>query len=132
GTLPPDLLATRLQTTDAAVVMKLGRTFAGVRGAAERAGVAGRGVYVERASAPEQRIAPLADVEGAVPYMSLVLVPAEAATERAARPGRVSVVGLGPAGAQWLTPEAQAELAAAEEVVGYETYLARVPARRGQ
>ncbi len=35
GTLPADVLAARLRTTDAAVVMKLGRTFAGVRDAAE-------------------------------------------------------------------------------------------------
>ena len=40
GTLPPDVLAARLQASDAAVVMKLGRTFDGVRDAARRAGVA--------------------------------------------------------------------------------------------
>jgi precorrin-2 C20-methyltransferase/precorrin-3B C17-methyltransferase len=41
-------------------------------------------------------------------------------------------VGLGPAGPEWLTPEAQAEIAAADQLVGYHTYLARVPSRRGQ
>ena len=46
--------------------------------------------------------------------------------------GSVVVVGLGPAGPDWLTPEAHAELAAADDLVGYETYLARVPERRGQ
>lgn len=133
GTLPPEVLAARLRQTDAAVVMKLGRTFAGVRDAVERAGVAERGVYVERASSAEERVAPLADVDGGVPYMSLVLVPtaARAATDGARR-GRVSVVGLGPAGPEWLTPEAHAELSAADELIGYETYLARVPPRRGQ
>jgi precorrin-2 C20-methyltransferase / precorrin-3B C17-methyltransferase len=133
GTLAPDALAARLQGSDAAVVMKLGRAFDGVREAAKRAGVARRGIYVERASAPGQRIAPLAEVEGSVPYMSLVLVPT--ATGRASSDGhrgRVAVVGLGPAGPQWLTPEAQAELASADDLVGYETYLARVPRRRGQ
>jgi precorrin-2 C20-methyltransferase/precorrin-3B C17-methyltransferase len=133
GTLPPDVLAARLQASDAAVVMKLGRTFAAVRGAAERAGVADRAIYVERASAPEERIAALRDVDGPVPYMSLVLVPSAARdVRRNGHPGRVSVVGLGPAGPQWLTPEAHAALAGADELVGYSTYLARVPARRGQ
>jgi precorrin-2 C20-methyltransferase/precorrin-3B C17-methyltransferase len=133
GTLPPDVLAARLQTSDAAVVLKLGRTFGGVREAAGRAGVAERGIYVERASSPDERIAPLADVDGRVPYMSLVLVPTARRVERAnGRVGSVAVVGLGPAGPQWLTPEAQAELAAADALVGYETYLARVPARHGQ
>jgi precorrin-2 C20-methyltransferase/precorrin-3B C17-methyltransferase len=133
GTLAPDVLAARLRASDASVVLKLGRTFGGVREAAERAGVSDRGVYVERASSSEERSAPLCEVSGEVPYMSLLLVPA--ASTRAAgngRRGSVAVVGLGPAGAEWLTPEAQSELAGAEELVGYETYLARVPQRRGQ
>jgi precorrin-2 C20-methyltransferase/precorrin-3B C17-methyltransferase len=133
GTLAPDVLAARLQGSDAAVVMKLGRTFDGVREAAKRAGVARRGIYVERASGPDQRIAPLSEVEGSVPYMSLVLVPTATSRPSSDRgAGSVSVVGLGPAGPQWLTPEAQAELSSADELVGYETYLARVPPRRGQ
>ncbi|MDX6681233.1 MAG: precorrin-2 C20-methyltransferase / precorrin-3B C17-methyltransferase [Solirubrobacteraceae bacterium] len=135
GTLAPDVLAARLRTTDAAVVIKLGRTFHGVRDAAEAAGVAERGVYVERASSPQERSAALRDVDGDVPYMSLVLVPTMSAP--APRPasgaaGSVTVVGLGPAGAQWLTPEASAALAAADDLVGYGPYLARVAQRRGQ
>ncbi|HEY3021246.1 MAG TPA: precorrin-2 C(20)-methyltransferase [Solirubrobacteraceae bacterium] len=133
GTLPPDVLAARLRTSDAAVVLKLGRTFPGVVRAAEGAAVAERAVYVERASAPEQRVAPLREAGPDVPYMSLVLVPTAArARRRNGHPGRVAVVGLGPAGPDWLTPEAQAELAAAEHLVGYGPYLARVPQRRGQ
>jgi precorrin-2 C20-methyltransferase/precorrin-3B C17-methyltransferase len=131
GTLPPDLLAARLQSTDAAVVMKLGRNFAGVSAAIAQAGLTDRAIYVERASSPEQRIVPLGEVDGPVPYMSLVLVPA-GLSRPAAAAGEVAVVGLGPAGAQWLTPEAQGALAAADDVVGYETYLARVPVRRAQ
>jgi precorrin-2 C20-methyltransferase/precorrin-3B C17-methyltransferase len=166
GTLPADVLAERLRGADAAVVMKLGRTFPKVREAAELAGVAERAIYVERASSDAERIAPLGEVDDRVPYMSLVLVPttarpgeeaahAEAATasaavsagaapERAAavgdgdgdgaaaRRGSLAVVGLGPAGPEWLTPEARAELEAAEHVVGYAPYVARVPERPGQ
>ncbi|HEY3613782.1 MAG TPA: precorrin-2 C(20)-methyltransferase, partial [Gaiellales bacterium] len=132
GTLPAETLATRLGTTDAAVVMKLGRTFAKVREAARQAEVDGRAVYVERASSAAERSAPLAAVdEAAVPYMSLVLVPGRRDGDRAAA-GRLDVVGLGPAGAQWLTPEAQTALAQADVVVGYRPYVARVPLRRGQ
>jgi precorrin-2 C20-methyltransferase/precorrin-3B C17-methyltransferase len=136
GTLAPELLAERLRAADAAVVLKLGRRFTGVREAAERAGVAERALYVERASSEQERCAPLREVEaGSVPYMSLVLVPtaARAPAGRNGRGrGRVTVVGLGPAGAQWLTPEARDALAAADDLVGYETYVARVPERRGQ
>jgi precorrin-2 C20-methyltransferase/precorrin-3B C17-methyltransferase len=39
----------------------------------------------------------------------------------------VDVVGLGPAGRDWLTPQAAAVLAAADDIVGYEPYVARVP-----
>jgi precorrin-2 C20-methyltransferase/precorrin-3B C17-methyltransferase len=133
GTLPPEVLAARLEDCDAAVVLKLGRTFGGVRQAAEQAGIAERGIYVERASSPQQRVAPLTGVKERVPYMSLVLVPTSTGAKHgAATGGRLAVVGLGPAGPQWLTPEARAELAAADELVGYKTYLERVPSRRGQ
>jgi precorrin-2 C20-methyltransferase/precorrin-3B C17-methyltransferase len=132
GTLAPDVLAARLRGGDAAVVIKLGRTFPGVAEAARRAGVTERAIYVERASSDAERIAPLAEAGDRVPYMSLVLVPSAVPAARNGQPGRVSVVGLGPAGPDWLTPEAHAELAAADELIGYETYLARVPERRGQ
>src|SRR5262249_14408778 len=72
--LPPDELEARLRGTEAAVVMKLGRTFEKVRDAARRAAVAARGIYVERASTDRERLEPLEEVEGEVPYMSLVLV----------------------------------------------------------
>ncbi|HVW46824.1 MAG TPA: precorrin-3B C(17)-methyltransferase [Solirubrobacterales bacterium] len=132
GTLPPETLAARLRSSDASVVIKLGRRFPGVAEAIERAGLSERGIYVERAGSEAERVAPLREAGEKVPYMSLVLVPGGEPAAPADRPGRVSVVGLGPAGPDWLTPEAQAELAAAEEIVGYETYIARVPARRGQ
>jgi precorrin-2 C20-methyltransferase/precorrin-3B C17-methyltransferase len=41
--------------------------------------------------------------------------------------GRVDVVGLGPAGRDWLTPQAAAVLAAADDIVGYAPYVDRVP-----
>ncbi|HLI59739.1 MAG TPA: precorrin-3B C(17)-methyltransferase [Solirubrobacteraceae bacterium] len=137
GTLPARELEARLRESEAAVVLKLGRTFAGVRDAVRRAGAAARAVYVERATSERERIAALEAVADDVPYMSLVLVPSP---DRAAEPpagareagGRVTVVGLGPAGREWLTPEADAALAGAEVLIGYETYLRRVPERPGQ
>lgn len=133
GTLPEPELRARLASTDVAVVMKLGRTFERVTAALEDSGLGAGAVYVERASHPGQRVAPLREVEGTVPYMSLVLAPTgarEAARGRDA--GEVAVVGLGPAGPEWLTPEARGALAAADHVVGYQTYVDRVPVRAGQ
>ncbi|TDD49204.1 precorrin-2 C(20)-methyltransferase [Saccharopolyspora elongata] len=139
GTLPPDVLAERLATTDAAAVLKLGRTFEGVRQAFEKAGRLDQAWYAERATTDRQRLQPLADVDPeTVPYFSLALLPgpansdtaihaAAAAADRGAERGEVVVVGLGPGGREWVTPEAQAALAAADDLVGYAPYLARIP-----
>ena len=46
--------------------------------------------------------------------------------------GWVRVIGLGPGPSGWLTDEARTALDAADHVVGYHTYLARLPRRDGQ
>jgi len=150
GTLPAPELARRLADTDAAAVLKLGRTHASVREALAEAGKLDDAYYVERATWPEQRVEAFTEVDPAsVPYFSLALVPSPAyAARRSADTeepaattagdaagevaGEVTVVGLGPAGPQWLTPEAAEALAEADHLVGYAPYLAKVPQRRGQ
>jgi precorrin-2 C20-methyltransferase/precorrin-3B C17-methyltransferase len=143
GTLGRDELAGRLRGTGAAAVMKIGRSYPGVRAALKDAGRLDEAYYVERASAgPRQVIERAADVDpSTVPYMSLIIIPgAEAAGQPAAAletpvsadpeartAGRVDVVGLGPGGRDWLTPQAAAVLAAADDIVGYAPYVDRVP-----
>ena len=46
--------------------------------------------------------------------------------------GRLTVIGLGPGDARWLTPEATVALSAAQALFGYGPYLDRVPHRAGQ
>src|SRR5215471_4233733 len=46
--------------------------------------------------------------------------------------GRLTVIGLGPGDARWLTPQADAALATAEAIYGYGAYLDCVPVRPGQ
>jgi precorrin-3B C17-methyltransferase len=46
--------------------------------------------------------------------------------------GHLSVVGLGPGDPRYLTPDAEAALAAAEALYGYGPYLDRAPQRAGQ
>jgi precorrin-2 C20-methyltransferase / precorrin-3B C17-methyltransferase len=140
GTLGADELTRRLRGSDAAAIMKISRSYAGVRAALKESGRLGQAHYVERASAGARQVIESAgDVDPAsVPYMSLVIVPgAEAAGTPAAAlastgrsesaGGRVDVVGLGPAGRDWLTPQALAALAAADDIVGYAPYVDRVP-----
>lgn len=46
--------------------------------------------------------------------------------------GTLTVVGLGPGEARYLTPAAQAALDQASDLIGYGPYLDRIPARAGQ
>ncbi|MFD7918109.1 precorrin-2 C(20)-methyltransferase [Streptomyces sp. NPDC059740] len=141
GTLPEEELAARLAATDSAVVMKLGRTFPTVRRAMASAGRLDEARYVERATMAGERTGMLAEADAEqVPYFSVAVLPSRvrlpgadaAPAGPAAGSGEVVVVGLGPAGPRWLTPEARGELAAADDLVGYTTYLYRVPVRPGQ
>jgi precorrin-2 C20-methyltransferase/precorrin-3B C17-methyltransferase len=152
GTLPPDELAARITATDSAAIMKLGRTFDGVREALSRAGRLDDAWYVERATTDRQRTARLSEVDSeSVPYFSLAMLPSRAALDQeraapdqkpaapdqkpAASPppaGQVTVVGLGPGDPRWLTPEARDALREADDLVGYTTYLARLETRQGQ
>jgi precorrin-2 C20-methyltransferase/precorrin-3B C17-methyltransferase len=131
GTLPPEELARRLADCDAAVILKLGRSYPAVRQALSEAGQLDGAVYVERASSPWQRVLPAAEVDDtSVPYFSLAMLPG--GRRQASRPAGVAVVGLGPGHSDWMTPESRRELAAATDLIGYGPYLDRVPARDGQ
>ena len=137
GTLGREELTRRLSSTGAAAIMKISRSYAEVREALKESGRLPQAYYVERASGGSaQLIEPALDVDpAAVPYMSIVIVPGGEAAVRpvpasaAEQPqaGRVDVVGLGPAGRDWLTPQALAVLAAADDIVGYGPYVDRVP-----
>lgn len=146
GTLPEPELARRLAGTDGAVVMKLGRTFPAVRRALEAAGRLDDALYVERASMPQQRWMPVAEVDAdTVPYFSLVVVTGDSRNGRRSRDAATTrsvdvspmddaellVLGLGPGPEGWLTPEASAALAGVDHVVGYGPYVDRVPQRAG-
>ena len=159
GTLPEHELARRLADTDAAVIMKLGRTFPAVRSALRSAGRLEGAWYVEYASQPQERWLPVAKVDAdSVPYFSLIVLPGDTAAVpdadrlRAAEAslpaveaslpavetslpavdrGELLVVGLGPGPDGWLTPEAAEALASVDHVVGYAPYVARIPQREG-
>ncbi|MFE3187970.1 precorrin-3B C(17)-methyltransferase [Nocardia sp. NPDC059240] len=213
GTLPTEELTRRLRETDAAAIMKLGRTYPGVRQALSDSGRLDDAFYVERASSTRQRVLRAADVdEASVPYFAIAIVPgpqpatriplteqgatttataserkaqtaASEITRVAATPGtdvavgtqaamagvdaetsavprvtdvarggagiasaagskpvaaqaesvgEVVVVGLGPGAEGWTTPEVARALAEATDIVGYTTYVNRVPVRAGQ
>ena len=152
GTLPIPELARRLADTDAAVIMKLGRTFDGVREALRQAGRLESARYVERATTGGEHTRPVVEVDSrSVPYFSMIVVPGAdrrqdsagrhssthhrsrskgPAPESIARP-QLLVVGLGPGPTGWLTPEVSTALAEVDHVVGYGPYIDRIPARPG-
>ena len=136
GTLSEDGLIAKLSQQGAFAIMKLGRNFAKVKRAIDTAGLTDRALFIERATMAAERIIPLSEVDPLhVPYFSLILIPdaSQAQRDETIRSvGWISVVGLGPGAASWITPEAQQALTEATDLVGYQTYLDRVPVRSGQ
>lgn len=139
----------RLDATDTAVVMKVGRLLPTVYTALQRAGKLDRAYLVVRASMADGYTAKLTDLTPEqlrrAPYFSVVVVPtartmaiqgqSPASVAPAGTPsdvGDVVVVGLGPGPAEWQTPQATAELAAATDIIGYSTYVKRVSLTEGQ
>lgn len=150
-------LAGAAEAADCLVIMKLGGHVDEVREVLRGAGMLDRARVVVRATMGDGWTAPLADVDAAeVPYFAVVVVgavlddgpdrgvrvesrgtvadasPAAASAPAPGGMGEVVVIGLGPGPDRWLTPEAAEELERATDVVGYSTYVARVPERPGQ
>lgn len=140
ATLSLPELAAALRMCDSAVVMKLGRNFDKVKNAMIDAGVADRAMVAIRVGMDDQRYVPLNEASADdIPYFSVAVVPSRTADVKAgsdeaapAAMGEVVVVGLGPGADRWTTAESARELAAATDIVGYSTYVNRVPSRPGQ
>jgi precorrin-2/cobalt-factor-2 C20-methyltransferase len=78
GTLPIETLMAQLESTDAAVIMKLGRNFEKVRSGLDQLGMLDRALFIERATTPKQRIIPIREVDPTqVPYFSMIVIPSQ-------------------------------------------------------
>ncbi|MFO6504480.1 precorrin-3B C(17)-methyltransferase [Corynebacterium freneyi] len=152
-------LEAAVAAADCLVIMKLAGHVDDVRDILRDAGKLDRARVVVRATMGDGWSAPLADVDADdVPYFAVAVVGAEqadgpdtgvrvasraGATEVVAdadhggprggtEMGEVVVIGLGPGPDRWMTPEAAAELDRASDVVGYATYVSRVPDKPGR
>jgi len=75
ATLAEDELARRLADSEIAAIIKIGRHFAKLCRVLDKLGLLDSAVYIERASLPNQRFAPLAAIDPAeVPYFAMALV----------------------------------------------------------
>jgi len=75
ATMPEDKLATYLQRTNAAAIMKIGRHLGKVRALLEKFNLADHAHYVERATMANQRVLPLHAVGNeTAPYFSMIVV----------------------------------------------------------
>ncbi len=78
GVMGAEELKQRLADTGAAAIMKLGKNLDKVRAVLGDLGLMDRALYVERATMSNQRIVPLAEVDGDdCPYFSIILVPGQ-------------------------------------------------------
>ncbi|MCK7545864.1 precorrin-2 C(20)-methyltransferase [Marinobacter bryozoorum] len=74
GTLPEDDLFQRITSTDALVVMKIGRNLAKIRRALERAGRTDEAWLIEYAAMNQERVVPFRKAGDAAPYFSILLI----------------------------------------------------------
>ncbi|SDX39273.1 precorrin-2 C20-methyltransferase / precorrin-3B C17-methyltransferase [Allochromatium warmingii] len=143
ATLPEATLRERLAGVEAAAIMKLGSNFAKVRRVLTELGLLERARYVERATMDGEQVRHIAEIDPeSVPYFAMIVIPgqrwpgAEAAENAetalplspahpapAPQSGRLTVVGLGPGAAELMAPAVRAELDAAQDIVGYTTYV---------
>lgn len=146
-----------IAASDCVVIMKLGGHVKQVRSLLADAGMLDRAMVIERASLDRTRTYSLADADPeAVPYFAVAMVGSavynsadsvsavtvaphsgsnseQGASESTSEGiGEVVVLGLGPGKAEWTTPEVSKELSLATDIVGYSTYVNRVPQRIGQ
>lgn len=74
ATLSQDELTRRIADTDALVVMKIGRNLPRLRAALEATGRLADAWLVEHGTMPAERVRLLSEVDGPVPYFSIVLI----------------------------------------------------------
>ncbi|MBV9151602.1 MAG: precorrin-2 C(20)-methyltransferase [Alphaproteobacteria bacterium] len=75
ATLPEEDLTRRLAESAMAAVIKIGRHFLKLRRVLEHLGLLDCATYIERATLPNQRVAPLAEIDpGSVPYFAMALI----------------------------------------------------------
>lgn len=73
--LDSGVLRARLEGTDAAAIIKLGRHFRRIRALLDDMGLAAAAGYIERATMGAQRVLPLREVDPAsAPYFSMILI----------------------------------------------------------
>jgi precorrin-2/cobalt-factor-2 C20-methyltransferase len=76
GTLDAKTLVARLSTTDAAVIMKVGRNLEKIRTALRTVGRLDEAIYVERGTMAGERVVRLADLDASpAPYFAIILLP---------------------------------------------------------
>jgi precorrin-2/cobalt-factor-2 C20-methyltransferase len=75
ATLPQEDLIRRLAESETAAVIKISRHFPKLRRVLEQLGLLDCATYIERATLPNQRVAPLAEIDPAsVPYFAMALI----------------------------------------------------------
>lgn len=78
GTLPRDELARRLETADAAVIMKIGKNFEKIRDVFKEKNLISRAFYIERGTMEGEIVMPLIDKnDNAAPYFSIIVMPGQ-------------------------------------------------------
>lgn len=74
GPLPRDELRARIEGAESVAIMKVGRHLSKIRDVISELGLLSQAMYVERASLPDEVVAPLKDAPERAPYFSMILL----------------------------------------------------------
>jgi precorrin-2/cobalt-factor-2 C20-methyltransferase len=74
GPIDSEQLKTRISSSDATIIMKVGRHLPKIRDAIDALGLLEHATYVERASLSAERTMPLSEAPESAPYFSMILV----------------------------------------------------------
>ena len=74
GPMAETAMEDRIAAAQAVAIMKVGRHLPKIRRVLDRLGLTEHAGYVERATLPEERVAPLTDAPETAPYFSMILV----------------------------------------------------------
>jgi precorrin-2/cobalt-factor-2 C20-methyltransferase len=75
ATLDESALANRILAAETVAIVKIGRHLTKVRRVLRRLGLLGEAIYIERATTPDQRVAPLAEIEAeTAAYFSMLII----------------------------------------------------------
>ena len=129
GNLPNKELTKFISISDTTIIVKSGKFSSKIHKILKSTKRINGAFYIEKASKTQQLILPVDKMHSGikVPYFSLIISTKHFhSSTNATNCGKLTIIGLGPGGSDWMTPQTYNELSTVTDLVGYGPYLDRV------